>query len=278
MQPNLFIAGFQKCGSSSLFQLLGQHPQVCTSNPKETFALTDDSYENYSFEKSIHNEDFKWDVFFEPIRDVKYYLEASVCNFYQQTALEYISNLPEKKVIFIVRNPIDRFVSTYYYYGGNGVHLHPDVGLEEYFTLVKNGGAFMGKEGLKFAIEHGKYLQYIEKWRDSLGAGNVLVIGFKQLIREPIKTSETIFDFLGIERLGQIDLKHENKTMVSRAPGLNRFLVKAIGGKNLVPGFAMRAYRKIINKPVKKEKLSNAQIQELELIYRDEFNELAGML
>lgn len=37
--PNLLIAGAPKCGTSSIFTWLIAHPEVCGSQPKETFYL-----------------------------------------------------------------------------------------------------------------------------------------------------------------------------------------------------------------------------------------------
>ena len=37
IRPNLLLAGFQKCGSSSLFHMLNKHPEITGSMPKESF-------------------------------------------------------------------------------------------------------------------------------------------------------------------------------------------------------------------------------------------------
>src|SRR5690554_7332819 len=47
------------------------------------------NYENYDFRKSIHNPETSWKQFYsERTKKTLYHLEASVCNFYQDTALE----------------------------------------------------------------------------------------------------------------------------------------------------------------------------------------------
>ena len=35
MLPNLFLAGFPKAGTTSLFSWLAAHPEVCGARPKE---------------------------------------------------------------------------------------------------------------------------------------------------------------------------------------------------------------------------------------------------
>src|SRR5689334_10681741 len=42
--PNLVIAGAPKCGTSSLYRWLADHPQAFGSAPKETFYLMDEGH------------------------------------------------------------------------------------------------------------------------------------------------------------------------------------------------------------------------------------------
>ena len=41
INANIFILGFQKCGSSTLFDVLANHSEISGTEPKETFFLTD---------------------------------------------------------------------------------------------------------------------------------------------------------------------------------------------------------------------------------------------
>ena len=41
MFPNLVVGGAPKCGTSTFFRWLSSHPDVCGSEPKETFFLMD---------------------------------------------------------------------------------------------------------------------------------------------------------------------------------------------------------------------------------------------
>jgi hypothetical protein len=280
MKPNLFIAGFQKCGSSTLFDYLCQHDFIAGCNPKETFALTDNSYENYRFETSIHNENFDISSFWEAKTEAKYYLEGSVCNFYQKTAINYIKSIPDSKVIFIVRNPIDRLISSYYYYGGSGLFLKSNVTLEDYYNLSKHEDTGLKKEGMRFAVEHGKYLKYIEMWKEQLGEERVIIIGFKELIMFPVDTCNKIFDFLQIKRLTENEIipKHKNKSVVSKAPTLNRFLIKYFGGYKITPNFLRKIYLKLMTKPAQKTKPNEKLLEEMNKVYRKEFEQLGHLL
>lgn len=214
MKPNLLLVGFQKCGSSYLFDLLTQHPQIIGTIPKETFFLTDEGYENYNFLKNASNKDAPWTSFFPKNKqNVSYYLEASVCNFYQQKALEYAKYNSETKILFILRNPIDRFISNYKYYSGNIPKLKKNISIEEYYDKVSRGE--YSKDSLKYAIEHGKYHKYIKKWEEAIGRDKLLIISFKNIITKPNIELKKIYDFLDLEYPTSMKLKM-NKVNVSR--------------------------------------------------------------
>ena len=42
MKPNFLVIGAMKCGTTSLCSLLGQHPDIFMSNPKETYFFSND--------------------------------------------------------------------------------------------------------------------------------------------------------------------------------------------------------------------------------------------
>jgi len=263
MQPNLFIVGFQKCGSSSLFDLLVQHPEITGTIPKETFALADSTYENYS-EQNVKNTSFDWSSYIQDdnASQAKYYLEGSVCNFYQRTALEYIKSLENPKVIFIVRDPIDRFISTYSYYGSTGVYLKPGTSLQTYFELIEKK-AFT-KEALNYALEHGRYATYINQWEEELGAEQIHLVGLKPLQKNTESVVEQLWNFLKITPFETIEIKHKNKSRPMKYKQLNRFLVRYLGGNNLGDSFLGKAYKKWnvskSGKPILSEKLKDTLI------------------
>jgi hypothetical protein len=53
--PNLIIGGAPKCGTSSLFQWLADHPEVCGSRVKEIFYLMDRDHPLLKAESNFHN-------------------------------------------------------------------------------------------------------------------------------------------------------------------------------------------------------------------------------
>lgn len=268
-QPNLFLIGFQKCGSSSLFDFLIQHPEIQGTSKKETFAITDESYEHFNHENSVLSDSFNWSKYLDFNQKCKFYLEGSVCNFYQNTAQSYISKTENAKVIFVVRDPIERFVSTFNYFGGSGIHLKPGTSIESYLELVKSKNT--SKEAMNFALEHGKYIDFINQWEALIGAQNVLVLGMKEFTKKPKEAAQVISDFLGINNSFPEQMSSKNKSEVVKNKQLHLFLRKTFGGMGLGKSWFSKIYLKFNKSRPEKVDLPVRVKTELEMYYQNEY-------
>lgn len=268
-KPNLFLIGFQKCGSSSLFDYLIQHPEIQGTSKKETFSLTDESYEHYTLENSVKNPNFDWSKYLDFNSNNKYFLEGSVCNFYQKTAQEYIRSIENAKVILLIRNPLDRFSSAFNYYGRNGVYLKPGTSIEEFYEISERKSS--SKEGVNFALDHGKYSIYISQWQALLGQESVLVIGMKDFLKNSEITAERISKFLNVNNDFPASINHKNKSLVVKNKKLHlilRKLASVFGFKNKA---LIEKYRSLSRKEAEKIALSKEMKAKLEAYYSEEF-------
>jgi len=272
--PNFLIVGFQKCGSSSLQALLEQHSAIKATNPKETFALSDRTSSNFNQEHSILNESFSWSQFVtDPEKEAKYFLEASVNNFYQEEALSYAKKNPDVKVLFILRDPIQRFVSSFNYYGANGIHLDSRISINEFYSLVKEGK--VEHEALAMSLEHGRYMQYINKWKQALGNERIHLISFKKVLNDPSTELKGVWQFLDLEPLPKelLVFPEKNRTKRFKYPMLNRFL------RQYFRGFAPKRFKKVYRKAMKvaapKTELSIELKEKLKSYYHEEYRELS---
>lgn len=271
--PNLFLVGFQKCGSSALFEVLNSHPKICGSQPKETFALVDGGFEHYNLHDNVIAPNFSWRRYYlDSHEETKYFLEGSVCNFYQERALELISENKRNKVIFLIRNPIDRFISCYNYDGKGGVHLPMGTSLEEFFGLVQNGE--IDRELLRYSLEHGRYSRYMDRWVEKLGEQNVYFTSFERIKDKLPDEMESIFQFLSIKSIiPPRNLPKANVTKAIRNERLHNALRDIFGGKGLLQKIGLKNIYDNINRGVSRDKVKLSANLEKKLrdYYRDEF-------
>lgn len=273
MRPNLYIVGFQKCGSSSLFDFIASHPSIAASHPKETFVLVDSQSEHYSPEENIQNPSFSFDRYYEDAaKTAAYRLEGSVVNFYQKQAQQFIAASPDSKVVFILRDPIDRIKSNYRYYSDTGMVIGLKESMSQYLEKIKRQE--YQKEALDYALPHGRYSKYISEWISLLGEERILVLELGELSK-PNELSKKLAQFLQLEADLFVYTERANESSAVRFAVLNKFLVKYLSGVRQVlktiPG-AQKLFKQIITKPITTNDapFSNDELKFLHKYYQEE--------
>jgi hypothetical protein len=108
-QISLMIIGAQKAGTSSLKEYLGKHPQICTHKQLEMAYFSKDTLYEQGFPLA-------YDRFFHCDDSDKFLLAKNVEIIYSPTAMtrlkEHNKNI---QVAIMLRNPVDRAYSAYWY-------------------------------------------------------------------------------------------------------------------------------------------------------------------
>ncbi|HEY0866994.1 MAG TPA: sulfotransferase domain-containing protein, partial [Fimbriimonas sp.] len=129
-RPNCFIVGAPKCGTTSLYNWLKDHPQVFFSSTKEPHFFTQ---ETRSFRPVTRLDDYLR-LFQEAGPGHRVVGEGSTTYLHSPGALERVRDFaPEAKILVSVRNPLEMVPSMYEH---NVFHLTEDAGdFEEAWRL-----------------------------------------------------------------------------------------------------------------------------------------------
>lgn len=117
--PNFLIIGAAKCGTSSLYMYLKQHPEIYMSAVKEPhfFSFTSETKKTKGPGDTVSvaiTDIAEYESLFDGVKDEKAIGEASPTYIYQPQAPERIHQLiPDVKIIAILRNPAERAFSAY---------------------------------------------------------------------------------------------------------------------------------------------------------------------
>jgi len=225
IKPNLYLVGFQKCASSSLFEFIASHPEIEGSKPKETFLLCDVDSQMFRSDKFLNQNEPDWSSFFQnKDQKIKYHLEGSVCHVTQEKALDYISKLEKTKVIFIIRDPIERFISTYNYKRNYLIKEFGNISINEYYNLVKDKK--IKDDVCQKALSSGRYALHINNWQNRIGLENILVIGLNELKTNSNKLSEKLSIFLNVDNLFIENPEKKNVTSKIVYPEIHKKIMK----------------------------------------------------
>lgn len=231
--PNLFIPGAGKSGTSSLHQLLGLHPKICMSSTKEPHYWTRLDYNQFKEE-----EHKKYASLFVDKVDVKYFGESSTGymvfpEFINRIKANYKSS---PRFIFILRNPIDRCYSHYWWLKGIGSET---ADLRTAFLNDKDIEPTpliqLPETNYKCYYQYGLYAKWLEKFYQNFDTKHIKVISYESLKSNPLKTLNECFDFLNLKSLGEVPEIHTNKTVILKAPYIYKFTKLLVYNKLGVP-------------------------------------------
>jgi hypothetical protein len=221
MEPNFFIAGAPKCGTTSFYELLDRHPQIYMSPIKEPcYFASELRLENFSEElqpqlrrenealreylrgpmtsKRFGGPVTEWEdylLLFRNVRDETAIGEASVSYMWSRTAARNIAaRIPGAKIILLLRNPVDRAFSQYLQAVSSGLVGHSFR--QQIATGVKSASSKFGV--LNPFLEFGAYGDQVKRFLDWFPRENILVHIYEDMRRNPAEAMAETFRFLGV--------------------------------------------------------------------------------
>ncbi len=218
--PNLFIVGAPRCGTTSIYEYLKQHPDVFMSPIKEPhyFARKDISEFHDGIAPPDVILDFKDYIgLFGGGRNKKIRGEASTNYLYSKSAtFEIFKLVPDAKIIISLRDPIERALS----------HFKRDI--FAYGIIVSRSFC----EAIKirpFYLRMGLYYEHVKRYIETFSSKNVKIVIFDDLKRDTLLVMKDICRFLEIDEnyVFNIDLsKKYNASWIPRSLIINKFVVK----------------------------------------------------
>ena len=221
--PNLIIAGVHKAGTTSLYTYLAKHPEICPSFKKEIgffvplmFDRDTPPIEEYaSYFRHCENQQFR--------------LDASPSYFYGKDKIASAINkeLPDAKVVLLLRDPTDRLIS-FFSRAISKSTLPADISFKDYLTMSEE--KMGGSEYNVYArgIREGLYIDYIQPWQSVFGS-NLKVVFFDDLKESALDLTSSICRWLDLDAscFEPQDFTIENRTMQYRHRTLHRYVKDA---------------------------------------------------
>jgi len=205
--PNFILAGAAKSGTSTLYNYLCQHPDIYMSETKEPFFF------DFNYDKGL---DY-YSTFFKNYSGEKIIGEATVWYMSWPGVPERIyESLPEVKLLFILRNPIDRAYSNYMHDLRSGLYK-PN---QTFGYVIRN-------EEIDDSIHRrivlgGYYYRHIQEFLKYFESDSILILLYDDIKSDFNNVGSKIFNFLDIQ--SNIYIKNYSDAMVSPYLRLTKLL------------------------------------------------------
>jgi len=192
--PTFIIGGAPRCGTTLLYHWLERHPDIFLAspvNPEPKFFLVDEEYQrglDYYEEKYFAAADT--DCRGEKSTN---YLEDSL------VPRRIAKDLPEVKLVFVLRDPVERAYSNYLWSKMNRLETLDFASAIE--REAEREGSY--PEKWKYArpfsyVSRGMYARHLARFFDALGRQRILVLLLEELLARPDEQIETVLRFLGV--------------------------------------------------------------------------------
>jgi hypothetical protein len=196
--PNLFIIGVAKAGTSALFEMLTQHPEIHGSKIKEPHFFTENI--DQALIANTHKANIKsrkeYLNLFISNKTSRYLCEASPSYFWEEASAQRIYDFnPDAKIIVMLRHPIERAHSHYEMDLYSGREKSSDF-LQAIKTDQKRDDRRWGMARLY--VELGFYANAIEIYK-SIFNDQFLVLNHAEFLTYPDLVLQKIWRFLQLE-------------------------------------------------------------------------------
>ena len=200
--PNFLIIGAAKSGTTALYRYLKQHPDIYMPVRKEPhyFSFTEITKNtngpgDYVRTAITNAQEYK--NLFKDIKNERAVGEASPTYIYiPGTAERIYSELPNSKIIAILRNPADRAFSAYMHLVRDGfeTELNFEKALEKENERISNnwGPIWHYKKS-------GLYFEQLSRYYKLFPREQILIIIYDDYKNDPEKINKNIFKFLNID-------------------------------------------------------------------------------
>jgi tetratricopeptide (TPR) repeat protein len=219
--PEFLIIGFMKCGTTSLYDYLIQHPKIASAVKKEI---------NYFSE--YFDMGSEWYSAHFPNFTEKNLLTGEATPIYinhVDIASKISRMMPSIKLIVIIRNPVERVISSFYQTKHSGFTAqNVELAIQTSLDYIENEIKTKGLESLPFdlskvkweGLDNGEYnhihiLQsiyvfYLKKWIKVFQKNQLFLIKAEDLGIHTISTVNSVYRFLDIHSFEPMNLTKLN--------------------------------------------------------------------
>jgi hypothetical protein len=220
--PNFFIAGAPKCGTTSLYHYLDQHPEIYMSPIKEpNYFASELRLDRFSArlrpraerdaetlrafldgpmeEKRFGGLVAAWPDYLKLFRNArarKAIGEASVCYLWSESAARNIQHsIPDARIIVVLRNPVDVLFSMYVHTLRSGA-IRCTFREAIQMGMEQRGGSI---DVMNPFLEFGFYYQQMQRFLKAFSRDRVRIYWYEEYQAAPARMLADVFRFLGVD-------------------------------------------------------------------------------
>ena len=279
VEPNFFIVGAPKSGTTNMSYYLMQHPQVFMPENLEPYYFARlDIPQNY--EREIISNEKKYLNLFKNTKNCRAIGESSPVYLYcPNSALEIKNRFPNSKIIISLRNPIEIAYSQYFSLKFMG--FDKNSSFNELLDASKEQ-LYQNEFHIDSLLEAGFYSKHIKRFQKIFSKNQIKIIIFEEYIKNTIPTINSILSFLDIDKSIAFKTAPKGAYKVPRNFASQKLMNNSTFRKTakfIIPTVARQKIgERFLVKESSRPILKQNERQRLKEIYQDDVENLAKLL
>ncbi|MFL6135476.1 MAG: sulfotransferase family protein [Nocardioidaceae bacterium] len=222
-RPDFLVIGAQRSGTTTLFRVLSQHPQVLRPTQSKGVGYFDVEYHRGA----------RWYAAHFPLRltarlhgpATKTFESSGYYAFHPLAARRIAADLPDVKVVMVVRDPVERAYSAHSHELARGFEsedFETALCLESERTAGEADRLSRDEGYVSYAHRHhsylarGRYVEQLERFGRHLDRDRIYVMDAHRFFDAPAEELARLLDWLGLPAWAPADVGQENAR--ARAP------------------------------------------------------------
>lgn len=178
---NFLGIGAQKSGTSWLYKALSEHPKIEFPGGKEVH-----------FWDQRHGRGVKW---YTQLFSNEAYINGDITPAYGILPIKVIQEIydlmPHLRLIYLIRNPIERAWSSARMALGRAEMLHEEASDQWFIDHFNSKGS----------LARGDYETCIRQWRSVFPASQLLIVRYDEICHDPVAVANKCLNHLGLESI-----------------------------------------------------------------------------
>ena len=260
--PDFFIVGQFKSGTTALYQMLRQHPQIYMPDLKELWFFAPELLARSRASRPDTLEDYL--SLFRAARPEQRVGEATPSYLMSATAARRIAELdPDARIIVILREPASFLRSFHLQCVQNRTETENDLrkalALEEARREGREIPRYSPRPQELLYSEHVRYVEMLRRYHAVFPPEQVLVLIYEEFRRDNEAVLQQVLRFLEVDDTHPVPVVEANPTVRVRSPRLHELLLSVYLGRSPASRMVKRAVKAVMPRRLRGQALRVTQ-------------------
>lgn len=264
--PDFFIVGHAKCGTTALYQMLRQHPQIYMPQLKEPAYFATDLHARFQrrAEGPLPSTLEDYLLLFAPARAEQRVGEASSLYLWSHDAARAIAGLqPQAKIIAILREPASFLRSLHLQLVQDHIETQKDLRKALALEPARRQGKRIPRRSVRpqalLYSERVRYVEQLRRYHAVFPAEQVLILIYDEFRRDNLATVRQVLRFLKLDDSLPIAPVDANPSVRLRSHQLDDAVHALSVGRGVASGAVKSAVKALVPARVRTRALRATQ-------------------